>query len=207
MKGDKPDGLRVEGNLMMDGGGTNPFLPAICPVHGLVEAELPFRIAGTATLKNNSGQCPNCGMQSQFLEGTFDFADRVVRLLKDVSVSKKEARRFIRKVETNNDIDAIETTAAAINPALGSVAALAKAQPDPRSALKTAAKIVYYAIIVGTALIAGGYNGQLWYEHNFPETGLDIKHIVPEEAENDPGGKSSDKNKKPQPNWPKPTEI
>lgn len=145
--------------------------------------------------------CPNCGQMAIAQDGQYDFSSQIEDLIRKSNVTKKQARRFIRKVESAANLDALPVAASAINEDLEKASKLALRQSEPASAFKTICRILREVILVGSAaavgLAAAGEVYDMYVDKETPQ-------IEAQEFEEKPNKEEEDDVDQPSIKWLKP---
>jgi hypothetical protein len=166
--------LSVQNISFIGDGGTR--LPAFCLNCGPTTISVPFVGMDSLSLSDTTHNCNRCGNQIHVKSAHYEFEKRIVQILAEAQITKKQAKRFARKVKTAKNINSLPASAATINKKLEAATELALKQPNPKSALTiTATVAVFLASMAGGVLAADDLydrymRGELFETHGLQDS-------------------------------------
>lgn len=173
--------------------GDGNLAPLACPLCGMLLVVLPFLVQ-TITIRNATGSCPQCGLNSPILDGTYGFSRYVQETLSRTNITLEQAASALAAITTAKTDVELVSRLAHIDASLASLAEIAIQKPDRRRLLKWLGRS-----LLGIGAVESGLAIYDWVEDRVvsepQEQGLDAKESKShphEDAGNDQGHRPSE---------------
>ncbi|MCU4653568.1 hypothetical protein N8I71_12055 [Roseibacterium sp. SDUM158016] len=165
----------------------------------------PFGPPNEAEISASVVECPKCRGPAIVRDGLHDFRKQIERLVRNSNINRKQAVRFIKKIEDAKDLSTLPVSAEAINSDLVEIAKLALQQKEPKGAFKQVCSILREIIVVGSTLAMGLAAGTAVYDRHSNEALPNAEQRInsdgrEHEAEQKPSSEEEKPPEKPLPN-------
>ncbi|WP_136855714.1 hypothetical protein [Paracoccus hibiscisoli] len=110
---------------------------------------------GRIVLQDVLLECQSCGGGAEPIPGKYTFEMSVFPMLASASLTRQQARRFLKKAEKSKSLESLEQVSETINPALAQAVSLAKADSNPFSSIKKLCRMVAFLGSISVRTLGG----------------------------------------------------